>query len=136
MRDLKNIPEKEIDDLIKRSVLLEPAGDLEDNIMNKIYASGKKYAVESPLIKWMPKIIFGLLASIFIFFLVAPVKFQFFSNINSTVNINKFRLADPGALDLGPSQPYLIMSVIVFAVAVWVIILFNLPKKESGKRFV
>ena len=136
MRDLQNIPEKEIDDLIKRSFLLEPEGNLEDNIMNRIYATGKKYAVQSPLIKWMPKIIFGLFASIFIFFLVAPVKFQFFSKINSSVDMNKFRLVDPVAFDLGPSQPYLIMSILVFAVAVWMIILFNLPKKESRKRFI
>ena len=136
MRDLKNIPEKEIDDLIKKSVLLEPAGDLEDNIMNKIYATGKKYAVESPLIKWMPKIIFGLLASIFIFFLVAPVKFQIFSKFSSYVDLNKFKIVDPGILDLGTSHPYLIMSIIIFAIAVWMIVLFNLPKKDAHQRLI
>jgi len=84
--------------------------------------------------KWLPKIIFGLLASIFIYFLLAPVKLPFYSEINSTVNLNKFRLIDPGVFDLGPSQPYLIMSILVFAVAIWMIILFNLPKKDSVKK--
>ena len=136
MRDLQNIPEKEIDDIIKNTVLLEPAGDIEDNIMNQIYATGKKYSVQSPLIKWMPKIIFSLLASIFIYFIVAPVKFQFLSKMNTSFDINKFRLVDPGIFDLGASRPYLILSIIVFAVAVWMIVLFNLPKKDSQNRLI
>jgi hypothetical protein len=136
MRDKQNIPEKDIENLIKRSVLLEPPGDMEDNIMNKIYAKGKKYEIQSPLTKWMPKIIFGFLAAIFIYFMVFPVKFQFFSKMNSAIDMNKFRLVDPGIYDLGPSQPYLLMSIIVFAVAVWMIILFNLPKKDSPNRFI
>lgn len=136
MRDIQNTPEKEIDDIIKKAVLLEPEGDMEDNIMNKIYATGKKYAEQSLLTKWMPKIIFGLLASIFIYFMVAPVKFPFFSKMNTAIDMNKFRLVDPGIYDLGPSQSYLIMSILVFAVAVWMIILFNLPKKDTPKRFV
>lgn len=136
MRDTKNIPEKDIEDLIKRSVLLEPAGDMEDNIMNKIHATGKKYTAQSPLIKWMPKIIFSLLAAIFIYFMVAPVKFQFFSKMNSAIDMNKFRLVDPEVYDLGPSQPYLLMSILIFAVAVWMIILFNLPKKDTPNRFI
>lgn len=136
MRDTQNIPEKDIEGLLKRSVLMEPAGDMEDNIMNKIYATGKKYAVQSPLMKWMPKIIIGLLASIFIYFMVAPVKFQFFSKMNSAIDMNRFRIVDPGIYDLGPSQPYLLMSILVFAVAVWMIILFNLPKKDSPNRFI
>lgn len=136
MREMQNIPEKDIDDLIKRSVLMEPAGDIEDNIMNKIYATGKKYAAQPPLTKWMPKIIFGLFAAIFIYFMVAPVKFQFLSRMNTSIDMNKFRLMDPGVYDLGPSQPYLLMSILVFAVAVWMIILFNLPKKDSTNRFV
>ena len=136
MRDLQNIPEKEIDDIIKKTVLLEPSGNMEDNIMNKIYATEKKYAVQSPMNRWMPKIIFGLFASIFIYFLLAPVKFQFFSKVNSNIDLNKFRLLDPGIFDLGPSHPYLIMSIIVFAVAVWMIVLFNLPKKDTLKRII
>ena len=136
MRDTKNIPEKDIEDLIKRSVLLEPAGDMEDNIMNKIHATGKKYTAQSPLIKWMPKIIFSLLAAIFIYFMVAPVKFQFFSKMNSAIDMNKFRLVDPEVYDLGPSQPYLLMSILIFAVAVWMIILFNLPKKDTPNRVI
>ena len=136
MRDTHNIPEKEIEDLIKRSVLLEPAGDIEDNIMNKIYASGKKYTSQSPLIKWMPKFIIGIIASIFIYFMVAPVKFQFFSKISSPIDMSKFKIVDPGIYDLGPSQPYLLMSILIFAVAVWMIILFNLPKKDTPNRFI
>ena len=136
MRDIQNNPGKDIEDLIQRSVLLEPEGDLEDNIMNKIYASGKWYAEQSTLAKWMPKILMGLLASIFIYFMVVPVKFQFLSKMNSAVDMNKFRLVDPGVYDLGPSQPYLIMSILIFAVAVWMIILFNLPKKDSPNRFI
>jgi hypothetical protein len=84
----------------------------------------------------MPKIIIGLLASIFIYFMVVPVKFQFFSKMNSAIDMNRFRIVDPGIYDLGPSQPYLLMSILVFAVAVWMIILFNLPKKDSPNRFI
>ncbi len=136
MRDTQNIPEKDIEDLIKRSVLLEPKGDMEDNIMNRIYATGKKYAVQSPLTRWMPKIIIGLLASIFIYFMVAPVRFQFFSKMNTAIDMNRFRIVDPGIYDLSPSQPYLLMSILIFSVAVWMIILFNLPKKDSPDRFI
>lgn len=136
MRDTQNIPEKDIEDLLKRSVLLEPAGDMEENIMNKIYTTGNKYDAQSPLTKWMPKIIIGLLASIFIYFMVAPVKFQFISKMNSAIDMNRFRIVDPGIYDLGPSQPYLLMSILVFAVAVWMIILFNLPKKDTPNKLI
>lgn len=136
MRDKKKIPEKDIEDLMKRSVLLDPSRDMEDNIMNKIYAAGKNYAVQSPLTKWMPKIIIGLLAVIFIYFIVTPVKFQFLQKMNTAVDMNKFRLVDPGIYDLGPSQPYLLMSILIFAVAVWMIILFNLPKKDTPNRLI
>ena len=40
-----------LDDIIKNTVLLEPAGDIEDNIMNQIYATGKKYSVQSQFSK-------------------------------------------------------------------------------------
>jgi hypothetical protein len=136
MKDLQNIPEQEIDDIIKKTFLLEPENNLEDNIMHKIYATEKKYTVQSTLNNWLPKIIFGLLASIFIYFLLAPINTQFFSKFNSTVDLNKYKLVDPGIFDLGLSHSYLIMSILVFAVAVWMIVLFNLPKKDSFKRLI
>jgi len=136
MRNNQNIPDKEFEDILKRSVLLEPASNMEDQIMKRIHAAGSKYAVNSGFSKWLPFMIYSILASIFAFFLFMPSISQNTSKINTTFNFNRFQIVDPELFNLGPSQPYLIMSIIVFAVAVWLIILFNLPKKDSIRKFV
>ena len=122
MRNNQNIPEKDIENILKKSVLLDPSMGMEDRIMKKIHTADSKYSVNSGFSKWLPFIVYSILAAIFTFFLFMPANSQNTSKINLTFNFNRFQMVDPEIFNLGPSQPYLIMSIIVFAVAVWLII--------------
>ena len=136
MRNKQNNPEKDLEDIFKKSYLLEPSADMEDRIMQKIHAAGSKYAVNSGINKWLPFMVYSILATIFVYFLFMPSNSQNTPKINTIFNLNRFQIIDPEIFNLGPIQPYLIMSIIVFAVAIWLIILFNLPKNNSIRKFV
>jgi hypothetical protein len=130
MNNNHNIPDKDFEDILKKSVLHEPSGDMEDRIMQKIMADAK-HSTGFSFGKWIAIMVYGILGSIFAYFLFLPETVRSSLNQNTSINLNRFQVVDPEIFNLGPSQPYLIMSIIVFAVAVWMIILFNLPKKDS-----
>jgi hypothetical protein len=134
MKNKKNIPEKEIENILKRSVLLEPSKGMEDRIMKKIYADAKQ-ATGFNLGKWITISVYSIIGTIFTYFLFMPKSGQSSFNLNTNINMNRFQIIHPDLFNLGPSQPYLIMSIIVFAVAVWMIILFNLPKKDTIRKY-
>jgi len=134
MTNHRNIPKKEIEDILKKSVLLDPSADMEDRIMRKIQAD-MKHSTGFSFGKWIPIMVYSIIGAIFTYLLFMPSNSLSTSNINTTFNLNRFLVVDPELFNLGPSQPYLIMSVIVFAVAVWMIILFNLPKKDSVRKY-
>lgn len=134
MMNNRNNPEKEIDDILKKSVLMEPSADLEDSIMQKIQARAKHVSGFN-FGKWITIMVYSIIGAIFTYFLFIPKSEQSGLSLNTNLNLNRFQVVDPELFNLGPSQPYLIMSIIVFAVAVWMIILFNLPKKDTIKKY-
>jgi len=134
MMNNQNIPEKEIDDLLKKSVLQEPSKDLEDRIMHKIHADAK-HASSYNIGKWITIMVYSIIGAIFTYFLFIPKNEQSGLRLNTNFNLDRFQVVDLELFNLSPSQPYLIMSIIVFAIAVWMIILFNLPKKDTIRKY-
>lgn len=134
MMNNRNIPDKEIEEILKKSVLQEPSKDLEDRIMQKIQAHAK-HASGFNFGKWITIMVYSIIGAIFAYFLFIPKTEQSGLSLNTNFNLNRFQVVDPELFNLGPSQPYLIMSIIVFAVAVWMIILFNLPKKDTIRKY-
>jgi hypothetical protein len=134
MMNNRNIPEKEIEKILKKSVLQEPSNDLEDRIMRKIHANAKN-AHSYNFGKWITLMVYSIIGVIFTYFLFMPKSGKSTSNLNESFNLIRFQVVDPELFNLSPSQPYLIMSIIVFAVAVWMIILFNLPKKDTIRKY-
>ena len=132
MMNDKNIPEKEIEDILKKSVLLEPSDGLEDRIMQKINARAK-HATGFSFGKWITIMVYSIIGSIFTYFLFMPRNGQTTLNLNT--DLNRLQIIDPELFNMGPSQPYLIISIIIFAVAVWMIVLFNLPRKDAAGKY-
>ena len=127
----RNIPKKEIEDILKKSILLEPSGDMEDRVMQKINTH-VKYATRFNIGKWITIMVYAIIGSIFTYFLFMPETGQ--STLNLNTDLNRFQIIDPEFINIGPSQPYLIMSIVLFAVAVWMIVLFNLPRQNTVRK--
>ena len=81
MMNNRNIPEKEIEEILKKSVLKEPSNDLEDRIMQKIHAN-TKHAGGFNFGKWITLMVYSIIGAIFTYFLFMP------KSGNSSLNLN------------------------------------------------
>jgi len=128
----RDIPEKEIEDILKKSILLEPSGEMEDRVMQKINTH-VKYATRFNIGKWITIMVYSVIGTIFTYFLFMPETGR--STLNISTDLNRYQIIDPELINMGPSQSYLIMSIVLFAVAVWIIVLFNLPRKDTARKY-
>lgn len=133
MKNKEKFHARDFEKLLKDSVAEHPSKEMEERIMQKVYAYEKRKA-RSGFSNWMPSLVYGLLAAIFIYFSVAPATFGFEFTTHTLSLPWANHLLDIFFIEFGSIQPYLVMSAILFAVSVWLIILFNLPEEKSFRK--
>ena len=115
--------------------MLDPADELEDKIMYQINSSLIKSHNREKIGAWVRVMVYSILGLILTTFLVLPS-----NSLNIPVKIKSFftiqwiQELDLGILSFNSIQSYLVMTVMIFAASIWLIILFNHPKKEIVKN--
>lgn len=135
MKNKPEIPHKELEDLLKKSVLTRPSDDLEEKVMEKIQRA-ESHTTRPAISKWVLIFVYAILGIIFAIFTFVPLDIQLPSFLYSTFDPSRLQFNPSEIFGRMPSQSYLVMSCIVFAMAVWLIIFFNIPKKRRVRRFI
>jgi hypothetical protein len=135
MKSKPEIQQKDLENLLKKSVLTRPSDDLEEKVMEKIHREAA-HAAGPAISKWVLISVYAILGIIFAIFTFVPLDIQLPSFFYNILDLGRQQFNPSEILGLMPSQSYLVMSCIVFAAAVWLVILFNMPKKRRVRKFI
>jgi uncharacterized BrkB/YihY/UPF0761 family membrane protein len=137
MNKEKHYFEEELDNQIKNSVLLNPSEDLEDKIMYQINASHSKSYSRENIGAWVRLTVYSILGLILVtLFFIPSASISIPDHMKSIFSIEWMQTLDLGFMSFSSNQSYLAMTVMIFAASVWLIILFNHPKKETLKKYM
>jgi len=137
MNKEKDYFDEELDNQIKNLIMLNPSEDLEDKVMHQINAyHSKSYSMGNmgAWVRFMVYSIFGLILVTLFFIPSSSISIP--DNVKPIFNFRWIQNLDLGFMSFSSNQSYLAMTVIIFAISVWLIILFNHPKKETLKKFM
>lgn len=136
MNKEKHYFEEELDNQIKNSVLLNPSEDLEDKIMHQINASKNKSYSRENIGTWVRLMVYSILGLILVtLFFIPSSSISIPDHMKSIFSIRWIQALDFEFMSFSSNQSYLAMTVMIFAASVWLIILFNHPKKETLKKY-
>ena len=114
---------------------MEPSDDLEKKVMEKIHENAT-HAANAGISKWILIFVYAILGIILVVLLFVPLDISLPFRINGIFDPGgiQFNLAD--IFGFMPSQSYLVVASILFAAAVWLVIYFNIPKKDRIRKFI
>lgn len=135
MKNKQQIPYNYLDDLLKKSVLTEPSDDLEEKVIKKIHEDAI-HAASPGISKWILTFVYAILGIIFVVLLFVPLDIKLPFHINRIFDLSEIQLNLADVFGLMPSQSYLVAASILFAAAVWLVIYFNIPKKDRIRKFI